>query len=65
MSSSWSMAGAGAGMDDAAIDAALRDALTRHRLKDAVDAVAGASGRGRREVYQLALARRDASEDAP
>ena len=56
-----------AGTSDNEIDAALRDALTRHRLKDAVDAVAGASGRARREVYQraLALTRRDSGEDAP
>jgi 16S rRNA (cytidine1402-2'-O)-methyltransferase len=52
-------------MDDAALDAALGEALTRYRLKDAVDAVAGASGRARRDVYQRALAldRRDPDEE--
>ncbi len=56
-----------AGMSDDEIDAALRDALRGHRLKGAVDAVAGASGRARREVYQraLALTRSDADGDAP
>jgi len=38
------------------IDAALADALTRMSLREAADAVAGATGAPRRQVYQRALA---------
>ena len=33
------------------------------RVKDAATAVAGALGRPRREVYQMALAMKDAAQD--
>ena len=54
-----------AGMSNNEIDDALRGTLARYRLKDAVDAVTGASGRPRREVYHraLALARSEPGED--
>ncbi len=42
--------------DPEALDGALRAALATHRLKDAVDAVAGATGEPRRRVYRRALA---------
>ena len=48
--------GAVAVADDSEIDAMLRDALERLSLRDAVAAVAAASGRPRRAVYQRALA---------
>lgn len=41
---------------DAAVDSALRTALRTMRVKDAADAVAGATGRKRRDVYARALA---------
>ncbi len=45
------------GLDDAAVDAALADALRAGAsLRDAVAAVAAASGRPRREVYRRGLA---------
>jgi 16S rRNA (cytidine1402-2'-O)-methyltransferase len=44
--------------EPADIDTALRAALTRQSLRDAVDAVAAASGMVRKEVYQRALALR-------
>ena len=46
---------AGAALEPADLDAMLRDALTTLSLKDAVEAVAGASGWKRRLVYQRAL----------
>jgi 16S rRNA (cytidine1402-2'-O)-methyltransferase len=49
------VAGAGAGRPAADLDALLADALTAERLRDAVDAVAAATGRPRREVYARAL----------
>jgi len=42
-------------MDDAAIDAALLDALSRGSVKQAVEEVTSASGWPKREVYQRAL----------
>lgn len=49
--------GAQAGtMDDAAIDAALRDALGRARMKEAVAEVATLSGRAKSAIYARALA---------
>lgn len=48
--------------DAADIDAALRDALGRLRVKDAAEEVANALGLPKREVYQRALALKD--EDA-
>ncbi|MDZ4738162.1 MAG: 16S rRNA (cytidine(1402)-2'-O)-methyltransferase [Rhodospirillaceae bacterium] len=48
-------------LDDAALDAMLTERLARLPLKTAVDEVAGASGRPRREVYRRALALRDAT----
>ncbi|MEX1108021.1 MAG: 16S rRNA (cytidine(1402)-2'-O)-methyltransferase, partial [Dongiaceae bacterium] len=46
-------------LDDAALDAMLTERLARLPLKTAVDEVAGASGRPRREVYRRALTLRD------
>jgi 16S rRNA (cytidine1402-2'-O)-methyltransferase len=46
------------------LDAMLRDALEALSLKDAVEAVAGASGQKRRLVYQRALALAKAGGDA-
>ncbi|GGL51507.1 16S rRNA (cytidine(1402)-2'-O)-methyltransferase [Wenxinia marina] len=45
-----------AAADDAAVEAALAEALKTMRVKDAATAVAGALGRPRRDVYQIALA---------
>lgn len=42
-------------MDAAAIDAAIKDALTRLSLKQAVEEVTAASGKARRDIYQRAL----------
>lgn len=42
-------------VDDDKIEAALREALATMRVKDAADAVAGALGLPRRQVYQAAL----------
>ena len=42
-------------MDDAAVDAALRDAMARLSVKEAVAEVTAACGRPRRDVYQRAL----------
>jgi 16S rRNA (cytidine1402-2'-O)-methyltransferase len=49
------LAGEPAGSDEA-VDAALRAAFRTMRIKDAADAVAGATGRKRRDVYARALA---------
>jgi 16S rRNA (cytidine1402-2'-O)-methyltransferase len=46
-------------VDAAALDAMLTERLARQPLKAAVDEVAGASGRPRREVYRRALALKD------
>jgi len=43
-------------VDEAELDTMLRDALGRLSLRDAAAAVAAASGRPRRAVYQRALA---------
>jgi 16S rRNA (cytidine1402-2'-O)-methyltransferase len=43
------------GLDAAAVAAALKTALDRHSLKDAVALVAEQCGVARREVYQMAL----------
>ncbi|MEJ0009139.1 MAG: SAM-dependent methyltransferase [Alphaproteobacteria bacterium] len=43
-------------MDDAAIDAALREALTQHRLREAVDHVTALSQLPRSDIYARALA---------
>ncbi len=45
--------------DDDAVRAALVNAMETMRVKDAATAVAGAMGRPRREVYQMALALKD------
>lgn len=45
-----------AGADDVQVDTLLRQAMEQMSLRDAVDHVAAASGRQRREVYQRALA---------
>lgn len=45
-----------AAAEDADVDTALARALSDHSLKDAVAAVAGATGRPKREVYARALA---------
>ncbi|MEO0665843.1 MAG: 16S rRNA (cytidine(1402)-2'-O)-methyltransferase [Pseudomonadota bacterium] len=42
-------------VDEAEIDARINEALTTMRVKDAADAVAGALGLPRREIYQRAL----------
>jgi len=42
-------------VDDSDVVAALRDAMTTMRVKDAATLVAGAMGLPRRQVYQLAL----------
>ena len=47
-------------MDDDAIDAALRDALTRAKTKEAVAEVATLSGRPKSDIYARALALKDA-----
>jgi 16S rRNA (cytidine1402-2'-O)-methyltransferase len=47
-------------MDDEAIDAALRSALARLSLKQAVEEVAASSGRPKRSIYQRALELADA-----
>ena len=44
-------------------DALLRRALERASVKDAVDEVAAATGRPRREIYQRALALADEGND--
>ncbi|WP_412506356.1 16S rRNA (cytidine(1402)-2'-O)-methyltransferase, partial [Roseovarius sp. SYSU LYC5161] len=44
---------------DEAVRAALVNAMETMRVKDAANAVAGAMGRPRREVYQIALALKD------
>lgn len=49
--------------DDEDVEAALRNAMLTMRIKDAATAVAGALGRPRREVYQMALAMKDAAQD--
>ncbi|MEL6959174.1 MAG: 16S rRNA (cytidine(1402)-2'-O)-methyltransferase [Pseudomonadota bacterium] len=56
--------GAGDAQDwtDQAVQDALRDAMATMRVKDAANAVAGASGRTRRDVYQLALTMKDKSD---
>jgi 16S rRNA (cytidine1402-2'-O)-methyltransferase len=46
--------------DSADVDAALRAALATMSLREAADAVAGATGLPRRQVYQRALALRGA-----
>lgn len=46
-------------MDDDAIDAALRQALTRAKTKEAVAEVASLSGRPKTEIYTRALALKD------
>lgn len=51
--------------DDAAVRAALAEALQTMRVKDAADVVAGALGRPRREVYQLALNLKETGDDGP
>ena len=51
--------GAGDQADDDAVQAALAEALKTMRIKDAANAVAGALGRPRRDVYQLALAMKE------
>ncbi|NBD29688.1 MAG: 16S rRNA (cytidine(1402)-2'-O)-methyltransferase [Alphaproteobacteria bacterium] len=48
--------------DDTAVRAALVNAMETMRVKDAATAVAGAMGRPRREVYQMALALKDETE---
>lgn len=48
--------------DDTAVRAALVNAMETMRVKDAATAVAGALGRPRREVYQMALALKDETE---
>lgn len=48
--------------DDDAVRAALVNAMETMRVKDAATAVAGAMGRPRREVYQMALALKDEPE---
>ncbi|HXW25134.1 MAG TPA: 16S rRNA (cytidine(1402)-2'-O)-methyltransferase [Xanthobacteraceae bacterium] len=45
------------------VDAMLRDALARLSVKDAVEEVAGVSGRPRREVYRRALALKGEGRD--
>jgi 16S rRNA (cytidine1402-2'-O)-methyltransferase len=45
-----------------AVDSLLRDALARSTVKDAVDEVAAAAGRPRREIYRRALALKHESE---
>lgn len=47
---------------EANLDAALREALRHHRVKDAADAVAGALGLPRRAVYTRALELKDDSD---
>lgn len=49
-------------VDSTDIDAALTDALTRMSLREAADAVAGATGAPRRRVYQRALALKPAAD---
>ncbi|KPP84206.1 MAG: 16S rRNA (cytidine(1402)-2'-O)-methyltransferase RsmI [Rhodobacteraceae bacterium HLUCCA08] len=49
--------------DDSAVKAALREALAHMRIRDAADAVAGALGRPRRDVYQLALGLKENGDD--
>jgi 16S rRNA (cytidine1402-2'-O)-methyltransferase len=51
-----------AGMDDAAVDAALAEALGRASLRDAAAEVAAAAGRPKREVYRRALALAEAAK---
>ena len=55
--------GPAAEIGDAEIDAMLRDAMDRLSLRDAAAAVAEASGRPRRAVYQRALALGDPATD--
>lgn len=55
--------GAAPGADDAAVRAALAEALQTMRVKDAASAVAGALGRQRREVYQIALGMKEQGDD--
>jgi 16S rRNA (cytidine1402-2'-O)-methyltransferase len=50
-----------AGADE--VDRMLRDALARLSVKDAVEEVAGLSGRPRREVYRRALALKEENRD--
>ncbi|WP_281984617.1 16S rRNA (cytidine(1402)-2'-O)-methyltransferase [Thalassorhabdomicrobium marinisediminis] len=45
----------GAELDEGAVQQALRSAMQTMRIKDAATAVAGATGRPRRDIYQLAL----------
>lgn len=47
--------GRGQAVDEAAVCAALRQAMSEMRMKDAATAVAGRFGLPRREVYQMAL----------
>lgn len=49
--------------NDGDVEAALRNAMLTMRVKDAATAVAGALGRPRREVYQIALAMKDTAQD--
>ncbi|MGR3469285.1 MAG: 16S rRNA (cytidine(1402)-2'-O)-methyltransferase [Shimia sp.] len=56
-------AGEGEAEDAGDIESALRAALGQHRLKDAVDLVAGATGTSRRDVYQRALALKDEANE--
>ena len=49
--------------DAGEVDRMLRDALARLSVKDAVDEVAGLSGRPRREVYRRALALKGENRD--
>ena len=44
------------------LDALLREAMSRHTVKDAVRLVSGAHGLDKRDVYARALAIKDAAE---
>jgi 16S rRNA (cytidine1402-2'-O)-methyltransferase len=50
-------------IEPGAVDTLLREALTRSSLKQAVDEVTAVAGRPRREIYRLALALKDESEN--
>ena len=49
-------------IDEADVDAALRQAMETMRVKDAATAVAGALGLPRRQVYQTALRLKEGEE---
>ncbi|MEM7445004.1 MAG: 16S rRNA (cytidine(1402)-2'-O)-methyltransferase, partial [Pseudomonadota bacterium] len=55
----------GATFDDESVDQLLRQALSAHSLRDAVDHVASHTGRPRRQIYRRALTLSNPKNETP